>query len=401
MDLKKLLLIPALVTASVLPSSADEGMWLLPLLKQQNAEQLKAAGLSLDNDDIYNPDGVSLKDAVVIFGGGCTGEIISSEGLLLTNHHCGYDAIQQHSTVEQDYLTDGFWAMNKSEELATPGLKVQFIDKIEDVTDYVQEALANDTAKSELDFLSPKYLRALTEKKVGKEFTEPNAGIQVEIKPFYGGNKYYMFTKKVYTDIRMVGAPPSSIGKFGADTDNWMWPRHTGDFSLFRVYADKDGNPADFSENNVPLRPKKWFNISLKGIQEGDYAMIMGFPGTTNRFYTSNEVKSRKDVGNATRIRVREIRQNVLLDEMLADPKVRIQYASKYARSSNYYKNSIGMNTAIEKLGVIERKQAEEQVFMDWAKANGKEEYIKALQQINQATDHIDSLQLQFTYLSE
>ena len=401
MNLKKLLLVPALAAAAVLPSKADEGMWLLPLLKQQNMEQLKAAGLNLDIDDIYNPDGISLKDAVVIFGGGCTGEIISSEGLLLTNHHCGYDAIQQHSTVEHDYLAEGFWAMKKSEELPTPGLKVQFIDKIEDVTEYVKDALAKDTAKSELDFLSPKYLRVLTENKVGKELTEGNGGIQVEIKPFYGGNKYYMFTKKVYTDIRMVGAPPSSIGKFGADTDNWMWPRHTGDFSLFRVYADKDGNPAEYSEGNVPLRPKKWFNISLKGIQEGDYAMIMGFPGTTNRYYTSGEVKSRRDVGNATRIRVREIRQNVLLDEMLADPKVRIQYASKYARSSNYYKNSIGMNTAIDNLGVIERKQAEEQVFMDWAKANGKDEYVRALQQINAATDKIDTLQLQFTYLSE
>ncbi|MEG1615522.1 MAG: S46 family peptidase [Bacteroidales bacterium] len=401
MNFKKLLFVSAVAATSTIGVKADEGMWLLPLLKQQNMEQLKKAGLSLDIDDVYNAQDVSLKDAVVIFGNGCTGEIISSEGLLLTNHHCGYGAIQQHSTVEHDYLADGFWAMNRSEELPTPDLTVQFIDKIEDVTDYVKEALAQDTTKSETDFLSPAYMRKLVEKKVGKEFTDPKAGIQVEIKPFYGGNKYYAFTKKVYADIRMVGAPPSSIGKFGADTDNWMWPRHTGDFSLFRVYADKEGNPAPYSPENTPLRPKKYFNISLKGVQENDYAMIMGFPGTTNRFYTSNEVKSRKDIGNATRIRVREIRQNVLLEEMLADPQVRIQYASKYARSSNYYKNSIGMNAAIEKLEVINRKKEEEKAFCEWAQNNGKKEYIEALNRINQATDQIDTIQQQALYLTE
>ncbi|MDO5570401.1 MAG: S46 family peptidase [Bacteroidales bacterium] len=401
MNLKKTLLAVVLSSSVFFPSQADEGMWLLPLLKQQNMEQLKAAGLNLEITDIYNPDSVSLKDAVVIFGGGCTGEIISSEGLLLTNHHCGYGAIQQHSTVENDYLANGFWAMNKSEELPTPGLKVQFIEDIKDVTDFVKESLANDPDKKEFDFLSGNYLSKLVSKIVGNNEYQNDPFTDIMILPFYGGNKYYMFTKKIYNDVRMVGAPPSSIGKFGADTDNWMWPRHTCDFSLFRVYANKDGQPANYSADNVPLRPKKWFDISLAGIKENDYAMIMGFPGSTNRFYTSNQVKSRKDVDNATRIRVREIRQQVLLEEMLADPQVRIQYASKYAGSSNYYKNSIGMNTAIEKLGVVERKQAEEEVFKQWAEKQGKMQYIDALNKINKSTSEIDTLQKQYTYINE
>lgn len=386
-------------SATLLPAKADEGMWLLPLLKQQNSAQLKEAGLLMEVDSIYTPDGVSLKDAVVIFGNGCTGEIISSEGLLLTNHHCGYGAIQQHSTVEHDYLQDGFWAMNRSEELPTPGLKVEFIDRIDDVTAFVTEALANDTAKKEMDYLSPSYLRKLIDKIPGA--AKQGDGIKVEIKPFFGGNKYYMFTNKIYNDVRMVGAPPSSIGKFGADTDNWMWPRHTGDFSLFRVYSDKDGNPAAYSKDNVPLRPKKWFNISTKGPQPGDYAMIMGFPGSTNRFYTSAEVASRRDVTNKTMIDVRGKRQEVLLKEMLADPQVRIQYASKYAGSANYYKNSIGMNDALNNLKVVDRKLAEEKAFAEWAARNNKPEYSEALNTINKLTKKTDSLKYQLSYLRE
>ena len=404
MQLKSVITNKTLITliagaTTLLPVKADEGMWLLPLLKQQNAAQLKEAGLMLDVEDVYTPDGVSLKDAVVIFGNGCTGEIISSEGLLLTNHHCGYGAIQQHSTVEHDYLQDGFWAMNRNEELPTPGLKVEFVDQIEDVTDFVLEALANDTTKKEMDYLSPTYLRKLALRKSGNGQQEE--GIKVEIKPVFGGNKYYMFTHKVYTDIRMVGAPPSSIGKFGADTDNWMWPRHTGDFSLFRVYADKDGNPAPYSADNVPLRPKKWFRISTQGTQPGDFAMIMGFPGTTNRYYTSAEVESRRNVANATQIRVRGERLKVLLEEMLADPQVRIQYASKYAGSSNYYKNSIGMNDALDRLKIIDRKKRQEKDFADWAHKANKPEYLDALNTINTLMHKTDSLKYQQTYLRE
>ena len=317
------------------PLLADEGMWLLPLLKQQKFEEMKALGLELEAKDIYSPDSSSLKDAVVIFGGGCTGEMISPEGLLITNHHCGYGQIQQHSSVEHDYLTDGFWAMSREQELPNPGLTVTFIDAIGDVTDYVKEDLKSDTDPNSMKFLSASYLNKLAEKKVGAEFLKNNPGTAVEIKPFFGGNKYYMFTKKIFSDVRLVGAPPSSIGKFGADTDNWVWPRHTGDFSLFRVYADANGNPAPYSTSNVPLKPKRYFKLSTGGVQENDYAMVMGFPGTTNRYYTSWEVAERRDIDNAVRINIRNLRQQAMLEEMLADPQVRIQYASKYAGSTN------------------------------------------------------------------
>ena len=221
---------------------------------------------------------------------------------------------------------------------------VTFIDKIDDVTDYVKAELAKDKDPNSMNYLSPSFLNKLAEKKVGKKFLQNNPGTEVEIKPFFGGNQYYMFTKKIYSDVRLVGTPPSSIGKFkfGADTDNWMWPRHTGDFSVFRVYADKNGNPAPYSEHNVPLHPKRWMKISIKGFQENDFAMIMGFPGRTNKYYTSWEVAERRDIDNAVRINIRELRQKAMLEEMLKDPKVRIQYASKYASSENAYKNSIG-----------------------------------------------------------
>ncbi len=397
---KKMVAFAAMAMATCSPALADEGMWLLPTLKQQNADQLKAAGLMMDIDSIYSEDGVSMRDAVVIFGNGCTGELISSEGLLLTNHHCGYGAIQQHSSVEHDYLTDGFWAMNRDEELPTPGLKVEFIDKMEDVTDYVNAYLENDKDKGPMDYLSPAYLAGVVEKKLGKRNSWGN-GIKYVIKPLYGGNKYYLYTHKVYNDVRMVGAPPSSIGKFGADTDNWMWPRHTGDFSIFRIYADAEGNPAEYSENNLPLRPKKWFKISTAGVKENDYAMIMGFPGSTNRFYTSAEVKSRKEVTNQAMIDVRAIRQEVLLDEMLANDKVRIQYASKYAGSSNYYKNAIGMNQALDRLGVIPRKEEEEKAFTTWAMTNNKPEYAAALAKINELTNESNEVKHELMYLSE
>ncbi len=397
----KALFIGAAFFLSIIPTHADEGMWLLPLLKQQNTEQLKKLGLNLDPDAIYNPDSTSLKDAIVIFGGGCTGEIISPEGLLITNHHCGYGAIQQHSTVEHNYLKDGFWAMDKKSEIPTPGLKVQFIDKIEDVTDYVKNALANDANPEPGKFLSGRFLKDLAVARAGKAYLDENPWLEVEIKPFYGGNKYYMFTKKVYSDVRFVGAPPSSIGKFGADTDNWMWPRHTGDFSLFRVYADKNGNPAKYSPENVPLKPKKYLNISLDGIKDNDFTMIMGFPGSTNRYYTSWNIKQRRDIENAVRIDIRGIRQEEMLAEMLADPKVQIQYAAKYSGSTNYWKNSIGMNRGIDKLNLIAKKQKEENDFKAWAQSQGKQEYIQALNDIQDAVARIDTFGYQLAMLNE
>ena len=345
------------VAAAILafPVLADEGMWLLPLLKQQKFAEMQALGLRLSDQEVYSAEAPSLKDAVVRFGGGCTGEMISPDGLVLTNHHCGYSSIQRHSTLEHDYLTDGFWAMSRDKELPNPGLTVTFIDKIDDVTDYVRTELKKITDPNSMEFLSAKYLNGLAKAKVGEKFLQDNPGTEVEIKAFYGGNKYYMFTKKVYSDVRLVGAPPSSIGKFGADTDNWMWPRHTGDFSLFRVYADANGNPVPYSETNVPLRPKRWLKLSIKGVEENDYAMIMGFPGRTNKYYTSWEVAERRDIDNAVRINIRNLRQEAMLEEMLKDPQVRIQYASKYAGSTNAYKNAIGSNWAINKRNFLSR----------------------------------------------
>ena len=279
----KQLFLAAVFVLSSLAVQADEGMWPLPMIKGQLFQEMQALGLQLQAQDIYNPDSSSLKDAVVVFGGGCTGEMISPDGLLLTNHHCGYGCIQRHSTLEHDYLTDGFWAMSREEELPNPGMTVTFIDKIEDVTAFVKQELDKETDPNSMNFQSAKFLNKLARSKVGEKFLQDHPGTEVEIKPFYGGNQYYMFTKKIYSDVRLVGAPPSSIGKFGADTDNWMWPRHTGDFSIFRVYADRNGNPAPYSKENVPLHPKRWLKISLAGIQENDFAMMMGFPGGLSR----------------------------------------------------------------------------------------------------------------------
>lgn len=397
----KKILLSVLAAALSLPAVADEGMWLLPLLQQQKFPEMQALGLKLQDYDIYSPDSASLKDAVVIFGGGCTGEIVSPDGLLLTNHHCGYGQIQQHSTLEHDYLTDGFWATTREQELPTPGLTVTFIDKIEDVTDYVKKELEKDTDPQSMNFLSPKYLNGLAKAKVGEKFLQDNPGTEVEIKAFYGGNVYYMFTKKIYSDIRLVGAPPSSVGKFGADTDNWMWPRHTGDFSVFRVYADANGNPAEYSESNVPLRPKRWFKISVKGVEEDDYAMMMGFPGRTNKYYTSWEVAERRDIDNTVRINIRNLRQEVMLDEMLKDPSVRIQYASKYAGSTNAYKNAIGSNWAIKKRNFEQVKKEEQDRLIAWAQKNNESSYPEALLTLEQIVSDRKDLRFRSWMLDE
>ena len=360
----------------------DEGMWPLPLLFQR-ITQMQALGLQLQEYDIYNPEAPSLKDAVVQFGGGCTAEMISSQGLLLTNHHCGYDQIQTHSTLEHDYLTDGFWAFSHEEELPCPGLTVTFIEKIEDVTDYVMAELAKDTDPLSMNYLSPAYLNGLAKNRAGETLLS-QPGIDVEIRAFYGGNQYYMFTKKTYSDVRFVGAPPSSIGKFGADTDNWMWPRHTGDFSIFRVYAAVNGEPAEFATTNVPLRPKHWFRISLDGVRENEFAMMIGFPGRTNQYYTSWEVAERRDIDNAVRIHFRELRQEAMLEEMLNDPAVRIQYAGKYASSTNAYKNAIGSNWAIQIRQFEASKKVRHDRLYDWAKQNQRTEYTQAIDAIEQ-----------------
>ena len=391
----------ALICAVFSPAKADEGMWLLQLMQEQNlADRMKAQGLKIEVDDIYSPNRVALKDAVGIFGRGCTGEIISPDGLILTNHHCGYDAIQQHSSVEHDYLTDGFWAKNRSEELPTPGLTFKFVERIVDVTDQVNQDI-KDGKVTELNSFGSEYLKKLADEALKKSDLKGKPGISTQALPFYEGNKFYLFFIKTYSDVRMVAAPPSSIGKFGGETDNWMWPRHTGDFSMFRIYADKNGDPAPYSAENVPLKVKKHLAISLKGLQEGDYAMIMGFPGSTSRYLTQSEVKLRMDGTNTPRIQVREARQDVLRKEMAASDKVRIQYASKFASSSNYWKNSIGMNKAIVDNRVLETKAEQEANFAKFAKEKNNADYASVVGKIDEYVTRVTPLAKQLTYFTE
>lgn len=382
---------------------ADEGMWLLEQLSKKYPELVKR-GLAMQEYDLYNPNGTSLKDAVVHFDGGCTGEVISSQGLVLTNHHCGYDAIQKLSSVEHNYLEDGYWAKSFAEELPAEGVVVSFVDKIEDVTAYVQAELKKIRKGTGMEYLSRHYLDGLARKRVGEAYLKAHPGTTVEIRPFYNGNKYLMFTNKVYSDIRFVGAPPSAVGKFGADTDNWKYPRHAGDISIFRIYADANGNPAPYSKNNVPLKPKRWFNISTDGVQKEDLAMIMGFPGRTNHFFLPSEVEEWKTIDNDIRIRMRQIRQEVMLKDMLADPKVNIMYAAKYARSQNAYKRAIGANFGIEKNNFKATKQQEMESLLEWSKTNAPKSYrsyADAIATIDKAIEGRRDMRRQFWYLDE
>ena len=362
----KKILISALVALFTLNTFADEGMWLLPLLKKLNLKDMEAKGLQLTAEDIYSVNNSSLKDAIVIFGGGCTGEIVSPNGLLFTNHHCGFGSIQALSSVEHDYLKNGFWAMNTSEELPAPGLRVTFIRHIEDVTKSVLKGTKDNMSYEERENKISKNTDAL-QKKMDKKYE----GKTVVIKPFFGGNQYFMFVTEIYKDVRLVGTPPYAIGKFGGETDNWMWPRHTGDFSVFRVYAAPDGKtPAEYAPENVPYQADKYLTISTEGYKEGDYAMIMGFPGTTTRYMTSYEIDKMLTVDNPNRIYIRGERQAILKVRMAADDAIRIKYASKYASSSNYWKNSIGKSRGVEKLGVKAQKAAEEEAFTAWVWEN-------------------------------
>lgn len=373
-----------MLAACSLSGYADEGMWMLTDLKKQNAAVMQNLGLDISIDKVYCPDSISLKDAVVHFGGGCTGEVVSSEGLVLTNHHCGYQYIQQHSSVEHDYLTDGFWTMSRAEELPCEGLTITFIDRILDVTDYVQEQLKKDDDPEGLNYLSPSYLSTVAERFAKKENIKTDDFTVLELKPFYGANKYYLFVKTVYKDIRMVGAPPSSIGKFGADTDNWMWPRHCGDFSIFRIYASKDGKPATYAADNVPLKVKKHLTINMGGIKEGDFTFVMGFPGRNWRYMISDEVEERMQTTNFMRDTVRGVRLRVLGEEMAKDAKTRIQYAAKYASSANYWKNAIGMNEGLVSLKVLDRKKNEQKRLLAFGEETGNDSYRQAYETIKQ-----------------
>lgn len=378
-------------------AKADEGMWLLPLLQKYNINTMQSMGLELTAEQLYSINNTSMKDAIVIFGGGCTGEIISSEGLLLTNHHCGYGAIQKHSSTEHDYLKNGFWAMTRDEELASPGLSVTFLVRLEDVTDQVFKPL-NDKMTDEESALSIENTcnTIATNAKEGTHYS-------ATVRSYYGGNKYYLLVYEVFNDVRMVGAPPSSIGKFGADSDNWMWPRHTGDFSMFRVYADKDNKPASYSPSNVPYKPKHHLPVSIKGVEEGDFAMIMGYPGSTQRYMTSWEVEEAQKITNSLRELIRGVRQEIILEDMLANDEVRIKYASKYSGSSNYWKFSIGQNQALKRLKVKESKEKQEKEFAKWVSSKSKIEkkYGEALPLIKNSIEARGNYLYTSTYLSE
>ncbi len=353
-------LVVALVIGFTGTLKADEGMWLLPLIKKLNIEKMQEKGLQLSAEDIYSVNQSSLKDAIVIFGGGCTGELISDQGLILTNHHCGYGKIQELSSVENNYLEDGFWAKSLEEEIPTPGLSVTFMKRMEDVTEKIEagltETMTEDERRNAVDSISSQIADSV----------KGDTHYRALVRDFYGGNQYYLIVYEVFNDVRFVGAPPSSIGKFGHDTDNWMWPRHTGDFAMFRVYADADGNPAEYSADNKPLKPAHHLPISLKGYKKDDFAMTLGFPGSTERYLTSWGIDERMNIYNYSLINPRGVKQEIWQEAMRSSEKIRLQYASKFSRSSNYWKNSIGMNRGLKNLNVIAKKQELEKEFKNW-----------------------------------
>ena len=342
-------------------ASADEGMWL-PSLISERIGDMQSKGFRLSAEDIYSVNQASLKDAVVLFGRGCTGEVVSAEGLLLTNHHCGYSQIQKHSSVEHDYLRDGFWALSRKEELPNKGLTVSFLERMEDVTSRVLEGVTPALTETKRDSI----VKANTVRLV-KEATSEGRGLRATVESLYYGNQYFLFLYREYSDVRLVGAPPSSIGKFGGDTDNWMWPRHTGDFSIFRIYADKDNNPAEYSEDNVPYTPKKFFKISLGGVQEGDFTFVYGFPGRTQEYIMSEGVRYVSEVSDPAKIALRTMRLDIQRKYMSQSQKVRIQYSSKNASVANAWKKWQGEMKGINRLGTVEAKREYEKRFAEWA----------------------------------
>jgi hypothetical protein len=388
-------LISALLTLSI-TVKADEGMWLLNLLEQINLNEMQSMGLELTADQIYSLNNASLKDAIgALDYGSCTAELVSAEGLLLTNHHCGYGEIQNHSTIEHNYIKNGFWAMTREEELPNPGKTISFVVRFEDITDKILPLIGNDLGGLALEYK----IESLTDE-LRKKAVE-GTHYEAQVKSFFGGNKYYLIVLETFLDVRLVGAPPESIGNFGKDTDNWMWPRHTGDFSIFRVYTGPDGKPAKYSPSNIPLKSKYFLPVSIKGYEKDDFAMVMGFPGTTNRYATSFEVTQLLNEEHPNRIKIRETRQNILMQDMNASEKVRIQYADKYSRSSNYWKFSIGQIQGLNNLDILSRKLRIENEFKEWlsqdpARAatygealNLIEEGVKGNVEINRSTQYL------------
>ena len=380
------------VALFIAPARADEGMWI-PMLLQRNEAAMQKAGMHISAQDIYDINHASLKDAVLLFGGGCTGEFVSNEGLLLTNHHCGYSYIVQHSTVAHDYLTNGFWAMNRDQEIPCPGLTVTRLVRMEDVTDRILEGVTDQTTEQDRERIVKKNIAHLCAEAVkGTHYT-------AVIKPFYYGNQYFMYVNEVFTDVRLVGAPPSNIGKFGGDTDNWMWPRHTGDFSMFRVYVGKDNKPAAYSDENIPYTPLKHMEISLKGVDEGDFTFVFGYPGTTRRYVTHDAVDLAANVENPVRINLRDIRLAHYNAAMQKSPAQRLKYASRVASIANGWKKWQGESLGIERLHGVEQKIEQEEAFQRWAQ--DKPQYRDVLDQLEQNYATLREVELEWTYFNE
>jgi len=375
----KKIIVAIVLSISLLKASADEGMWLPMLLGEQVYNDMVKRGLKLTKEQLYSVNKSSLKDAILIFGGGCTGEIVSDKGLIFTNHHCGYSAIVNASTVEHNYLQDGFYAYNMGQEIKST-LTVQFLDRIVDVTKEVEEGLKGLSWDERTKKLQDVY-KGITDKVADKE-----NGLAGRIYSMFKGNQYIMYVYKTYRDIRLVGAPAESVGKFGGDTDNWEWPRHTGDFSIFRVYATKDGKPADYSADNVPLKPKHFLPVSIKGFKDGDYAMIYGYPGSTNRYETSYGIKLKNEIENPSLVNLRDMRLKYMHEQMIKDADVKLKLATNYASVANYWKFFDGETKQLLKFHTQQEKEAFESKFTAWAKGKPEYEFIMADYAKNYAT---------------
>ncbi len=395
--MRKVLSLLIIVILFASQTHAKEGMWIPSLLNKFVAKDMRQMGMRLTADEIYSINNSSLKDAVVIFGGGCTGELVSDQGLLLTNHHCGYSRIQSHSTVENDYLTDGFWAESMDEELPNPGLEVTFLERIEDVTDAVLKGVTDDMTEKERQAIIKQHIDSLE-----KEATKGNHYNAVT-KPFYYGNEYYMFIYEDYKDVRLVGAPPSSVGKFGGDTDNWMWPRHTGDFSVFRVYADENNEPAEYAEDNVPYKPGQHMKISLDGYEKGDFTFVFGYPGSTQQYLPATAIEMyTKDLYPA-RIDLRSQVLDIMDKYMNQSDKIRIQYAAKYAGVSNSWKKWQGIIRGIDRMDAVEKKKELQKDFKAWVaeKPSRREKYEGLLTEFNAIYDDLTKYRKARAYLIE
>ncbi|MFZ4741919.1 MAG: S46 family peptidase, partial [Bacteroidales bacterium] len=398
--MKKLSLVfSLLIFLNFIPASlkADEGMWIPMLLQQLNQKEMQTMGMKITAEDIYSINHSSLKDAILLFGGGCTAEFVSSQGLIFTNHHCGYGTIQSHSSLDHDYLTNGFWAMKPSEELANPGLTATLLVKMEDVTAKVLAVLNKNMTETQREEAIDKI-----SKEIAKEATK-GTHYNASVKPFYYGNQYYLFVSEVFKDVRLVGAPPSNIGKFGGDTDNWMWPRHTGDFSVFRVYVGKDGKPAEYSPDNVPYQPKKHLDISLKGVEKNDFTFVFGYPGRTQQYLTSYAVDLLSNYDNPARIKMRDKRLEIIGNDMNNSKLVRIQYSAKYAGIANGWKKWIGEDRGIQRLQAISKKQEFETAFNKWVLQDDKRkaEYGNLINDFEHTYRDLKPYTMAYVYFSE